>query len=129
VLGSWSIHVKRTAAEAEVVVRSGTSRTGLDPVELARRGEGLRAGEILLQSVDRDGTMQGYDLETLAAVTSAVRIPVIASGGAGTYDHLTQAVTEADASAVAAASIFHFTQQTPVEAKQFMRQAGIPVRL
>lgn len=124
-----SIDSVRDSFGVHVVVRSGRQRTDLDPVDLARTVEDLGAGEILLQSVDRDGTMTGYDLETVAAVTSAVGIPVIASGGAGSYGHMVEAVLTAEASAVAAASIFHFTQQTPVEAKQHMRRAGIPVRL
>jgi len=106
---------------------SGSRDTGRDPVawvgELADRG----AGEILLTSVDRDGTMTGYDVELIERVVAAVPIPVIASGGAGTYQHLIDAV-RAGASAVAAASIFHFTEQTPAEAKAAMQLAGIPVR-
>jgi cyclase len=91
--------------------------------EVADRG----AGEILLTSVDRDGTMTGYDLDLVGQVAAAVSIPVIASGGAGCYQHMIEAV-QAGASAVAAASIFHFTQQTPAEAKTAMQAAGIPVR-
>jgi imidazole glycerol-phosphate synthase subunit HisF len=86
------------------------------------------AGEILLTSIDRDGTMKGYDLELLQRVSSAVAIPVIASGGAGNYDHMFEAISQGKASAVAAASIFHFTQQTPLEAKNHLGSLGIPVR-
>jgi cyclase len=107
--------------------RSGTVDTGRDPVSVAVELEQRGAGEILLQSADRDGTMEGYDLETLAAVCAAVRVPVIASGGAGTYEHLLEAVT-AGASAVAAASMFHFTEQTPAGAKAFLRAGGVAVR-
>lgn len=124
-----SIDFVRSAEGPRVAVRSGRHRTELHPVEMARRVEELGAGEILLQSVDRDGTMGGYDLEVVASVTAAVGVPVIASGGAGVYDHLVDAVVIGQASAVAAASMFHFTQQTPVEAKQHMQRAGIPVRL
>jgi cyclase len=92
--------------------------------ELEDRG----AGEILITSIERDGTMSGYDLDLIAAVVSAVKIPVIASGGAGNYQHMVEAVLKAGASAVAAASIFHFTEQTPVEAKKALAAAGIPVR-
>ena len=88
----------------------------------------MGAGETLITSIDRDGTMSGYDLELIAAVTQAVNVPVIASGGAGTYEHLRQAVQEAGAAAVAAASMFHFTEQTPAQAKLFLGAAGIPVR-
>jgi len=109
-------------------IRSGSVATGRDPVELARELEGRGAGEILLQSADRDGTMEGYDLDTLSAVCAAVSVPVIASGGAGNYDHLAAAVLQGGASAVAAASIFHWTQQTPLEAKDHLAQQGIPVR-
>lgn len=86
------------------------------------------AGEILLTSIDRDGTMSGYDLPLIEQVVAAVNVPVIASGGAGCYEHMRQAVQEAGASAVAAASIFHFTEQTPAEAKRYLADAGIPVR-
>ena len=92
--------------------------------EAERRG----AGELLVTSIDRDGTMQGYDIELIRSVVSRVRIPVIASGGAGSYDHLASAVLEGGASAVAAASIFQFTEQTPAEAKRYMGSKGIPVR-
>ncbi len=109
-------------------IRSATHDSGRDPVELAREMEHRGAGELIVTSIDRDGTMTGYDLETLGRVTQAVRVPVIASGGAGSYADLLAAVTDADASAVAAASIFHFTQQTPAEAKAFLADAGIPVR-
>lgn len=108
-------------------IRSGTAATDLHPVTMARRLEAAGAGEILLQSVDRDGTMVGYDLATVAAVAEAVAIPVIASGGCGTYGHMVEAL-EHGASALAAASIFHFTQQTPMEAKHHLAAAGYPVR-
>jgi len=113
----------------EVFTCSGTRSTGIDPVHLARRAEELGAGEILLTSIDRDGTMEGYDIEAIRQVSDAVSIPVIASGGAGAYKHMLAAVTEGGASAVAAASIFHFTEQTPVEAKRYIGAHGVPVRL
>jgi imidazole glycerol-phosphate synthase subunit HisF len=99
-----------------------------DPVEWARELADRGAGEILITSIDRDGTMEGYDLPLVEAVAKAVNIPVIASGGAGSYEHMRQAIVEAGASAVAAASIFHFTEQTPAEAKRALAAAGIPVR-
>lgn len=108
--------------------RSGTTPTGRDPVEVAGEVESAGAGEILLQSADRDGTMAGYDLATIQRVSEAVSIPVIASGGAGGYEDMVKAL-QAGAAAVAAASIFHFTQATPMEAKQHLSQAGFPVRL
>jgi cyclase len=86
------------------------------------------AGEILLTSIERDGTMQGYDLALIEAVAAAVQVPVVASGGAGNYEHMRQAVQDAGASAVAAASMFHFTEQTPAGARAALAAAGIPVR-
>ena len=99
-----------------------------DPVDLARELADRGAGEILLQSVERDGTMTGYDLEAIRLVSRAVSIPVIASGGAGSYAHLLEALTYGEASAVAAASMFHFTEQTPREAKDYLGAHGIAVR-
>lgn len=107
--------------------KSGTHSTGRDPVAFARELEERGAGEIILTSIDRDGTMNGYDLEVLERVSKAVKIPVIASGGAGNYEHMFQAL-KTGAQAVAAAAIFHFTEQTPLEAKAFLLQKGIPVR-
>ena len=110
-------------------VRCGREDTGRDPVAVAVESERRGAGEILLTCIDRDGTMAGYDLDTIRRVTDAVSIPVIASGGAGTYDDMAQALIDGGASAVAAASVFYFTQQTPMEAKLHLRAAGVPVRL
>lgn len=125
-----SIDAKRTAAGGhEVFTHSGTRPTGLDPVALARQAEELGSGEILLTSIDCDGTMAGYDIDLIRRVSAAVTIPVIASGGAGNYDHMAAALLDGGASAVAAASIFHFTQQTPLEAKLFLKARGLPVRL
>jgi cyclase len=107
---------------------SGTVRQAGSPVGWARKLQDYGAGEILLTSIDRDGTMRGYDLELTTAIAQAVDIPVIASGGAGNYEHMRQAIQEAGASAVAAASIFHFTEQTPVEAKKYLAAQGVPVR-
>jgi len=113
----------------QVYTRSGTLATGLDPVALARQAEALGAGEIIITSIEQDGTMTGYDLELTWRVSEAVSIPVIASGGAGSYEHMAQALREGKASAVAAASIFHFTQQTPLEAKRYLKECGFNVRL
>lgn len=113
----------------EVVVKSGMEGAGLDIVEWARKVEKLGAGEILLTSKDADGTKAGYDLEMTRAVAEAVSIPVIASGGAGTLEHLYQGVVEGKASAVLAASIFHFGEISIPEAKQYLKSKGIPVRL
>lgn len=107
---------------------SGTQDTGKEPVEWAKELVSRGAGEILLTSINRDGTMQGYDLELTEHVAKSVNVPVIASGGAGNYQHMINVVLQAGASAVAAASIFHFTEQTPAGAKQAMKSAGIPIR-
>jgi cyclase len=107
---------------------AGTQATGKDVVAWARELQDRGAGEILITSIDRDGTMQGYDLALIETVVNAVKIPVIASGGAGNYQHMIDAVKQAGASAVAAASIFHFTEQTPAEAKAAMACAGIAIR-
>lgn len=107
---------------------AGTVATGKDPVAWARELENRGAGEILITSIERDGTMQGYDLALIERLVQAVNVPVIASGGAGTYEHMRQAIQETGASAVAAASIFHFTEQTPAEAKKYLAAAGVQVR-
>lgn len=107
---------------------AGKQATGREVVAWARELADRGAGEILITSIERDGTMQGYDLPLIETVVSAVGIPVIASGGAGNYQHMIDAVLQAGASAVAAASIFHFTEQTPAEAKKAMANAGIPIR-
>lgn len=125
-----SIDVRRTAkGYHEVYTYSGTHPTGFNPVNLAQKVEEMGAGEILLTSIDRDGTMNGYDIELIGSVSNSISIPVIASGGAGNYEHMFQALTQGKASAVAAASIFHYTEQTPLEAKHYLAKRGIPVRL
>ena len=113
----------------EIFTHGGRTETGIDAVEFARKMEGLGAGEILLTSMDRDGAKTGYDIPLTHAVSSAVGIPVIASGGVGTLDHLVEGVTEGGASAVLAASIFHFGTYTIAEAKAAMAAGGVPVRL
>jgi cyclase len=107
---------------------AGKQATGREVVAWARELQDRGAGEILITSIECDGTMQGYDLLLIEAVVCAVNIPVIASGGAGNYQHMVEAVTQAGASAVAAASIFHFTEQTPAGAKAALAAAGVPVR-
>ena len=113
----------------EVVVKSGNEATGLEIVEWAKRVEGLGAGEILLTSKDADGTKDGYDLEMTKAVAEAVNIPVTASGGAGKLEHLYDAVVVGKASAVLAASIFHFGEISIPEAKKYLKEKGISVRI
>ncbi len=113
----------------QVFTHGGRKNTGLDAIEWAQRVAALGAGEILLTSMDRDGTKNGFDLGLTRAVSDAVSIPVIASGGVGNLRHLADGVTEGRADAVLAASIFHFGQHTVREAKEFMRSQGIEVRL
>ena len=112
----------------EVVTRGGRTRTGIVAREWAERVARLGAGEILLTSMDRDGTLSGYDLELLRTIAESVSVPVIASGGAGTLDHLRDAILLGHASAVLAASIFHDGTYRIGEAKAFLRRAGIPMR-
>ena len=107
---------------------AGTRATDRCPIAWARELEDRGAGEILITSIERDGTYEGYDLPLVAAIAEAVTIPVIASGGAGNYQHMVDAIIQGGASAVAAASIFHFTELTPAGAKQALEAAGIPVR-
>jgi cyclase len=113
----------------EVVVKSGSESTGMGIVEWAKRATELGAGEILLTSKDADGTKEGYDLEMTKAVAEAVAIPVIASGGAGKLEHLYQAVTVGKAAAVLAASVFHFGEISIPEAKRYLKDRGIPVKI
>jgi cyclase len=125
-----AIDARRREGEGyEVVVEGGRRETGLEAVEWAREATERGAGEILLTSMDRDGTEDGYELELTRRVAEAVEVPVIASGGAGTLDHLVEAVREGGADAVLCASIFHYGHYRVREAKDRMREAGIPVRL
>ncbi|UNK38222.1 imidazole glycerol phosphate synthase cyclase subunit [Shinella sp. H4-D48] len=123
-----SLDVRSEGSGWKCFSRSGTLDTGKDVIAWAKEVEDRGAGEILLTSIERDGTFQGYDLKLVEAVVSAVSIPVIASGGAGNYQHMVEAVRDAGASAVAAASIFHFTELTPAGAKQALAEAKILVR-
>lgn len=116
-------------ARWEVFVSGGRTNTGLDAVAWARESERLGAGELLLTSMDCDGTKDGFDIDLTRAITRAVNIPVIASGGAGTLDHFAEVVVEADADAVLAASVFHFGEFSIRQVKEHMRSHGIPVRL
>ena len=125
-----SIDARRRAdGTYESYTHAGRRPVGKDPAALAKDAEAMGAGEVLLTSIDRDGTLQGYDVELTRLVCDAVSIPVIASGGAGTYAHMAEVLRGGRVSAVAAASMYHFTEQTPLAAKQYLREAGFPVRL
>jgi cyclase len=125
-----SIDVKRGGGGTpEVVKHCGRIATGRHPVEWSKTVEILGAGEILLTSIDRDGTMSGYDIDLVRDVAAAVDIPVIASGGCGDYRHMAEALCDTRASALGAASIFHFTEQTPREAKKYLSERGFKVRV
>jgi len=123
-----AIDARRGRHGFEVVVEGGRRPTGIDAVDWACRGVELGAGEILLTSMDRDGTKDGFDLELTRAVSDAVEVPVIASGGAGTTTHCVEAIERGGASAVLAASIFHRREIDIADLKQAMAEAGIPVR-
>jgi cyclase len=124
-----AVDAKRNGAGGfEVFTHGGREATGLDVLDWVERLAALGAGEILLTSMDRDGTKQGYDVELTRAVADSLTIPVVASGGVGTLDHLVAGVRDGHASAVLAASIFHFGEHTIAEAKAHMAAAGVPVR-
>jgi cyclase len=124
-----AIDAKRAGPRWEVFTHGGRRSTGLDAVEWARKMQGLGAGEILLTSMDRDGTRAGFDLDLTRAVADAVKVPVIASGGVGALQHLADGVLQGHADAVLAASIFHFGEFTVAQAKEFMTKRGIEMRL
>ena len=123
-----AIDARREGAHWKVHARSGQTATGRDAVVWAREAEAAGAGEILLTSMDRDGTRGGFDCELTAAVASAVSIPVIASGGAGTFDHFLDVFTTGQADAALAASVFHFSEHAVAELKSYLAQRGLAVR-
>jgi len=120
---------KRSSGPWEVYIDGGRTPTGIDVVKWAKRMESYGAGEILLTSMDYDGTKAGYDIELTRAISGSVSIPVIASGGAGTMDHLYEALTNGLADAVLAASIFHFREYSVMDAKKFLKNKGVAVRI
>ncbi|MDT7911498.1 MAG: imidazole glycerol phosphate synthase subunit HisF [Thermocrinis sp.] len=124
-----AIDAKRSERGWEVYIHGGRTPTGLDAVEWAKRVESLGAGEILLTSMDADGTKKGYDIELCRAVASAVSIPVIASGGAGTMEHFYEVFTQTNVDAALAASLFHFKEVNIPELKAYLKNKGVHVRL
>ena len=124
-----AIDFRREGDDWRVYSHCGNQPTQYDPVTWAKEAERLGAGEIVLTSIDRDGTMTGYDVEITRRVTERVSIPVIASGGAGKFSHMAEVLKVGGASAVAAASIFHFTEMTPREAKVYLQSQGLAMRL
>jgi cyclase len=116
-------------ARWEIFTHGGRHPTGLDAVDYAREVVALGAGEILLTSMDRDGTRQGFDIALTRTIADAVPVPVIASGGVGTLEHLVEGIRDGHATAVLAASIFHFGEHSVREAKEYMARAGLPMRL
>jgi cyclase len=123
-----AIDAKWVADHWEVFTHGGRNPTGIDALEWARRMERYGAGEILLTSMDRDGTRAGYDLELTRAVSSNIGLPVIASGGVGTLDHIYEGLTQGNASAALAASIFHYREFTIADCKRFLQERGVTVR-
>jgi cyclase len=124
-----AIDAKRREGGFEVYTYGGRKPTGVDAIKWAGEVERLGAGEILLTSMDRDGTKLGFDIELTRAISEAVNIPVIASGGVGTLEHLYEGFVNANADAVLAASIFHYREFTVIDAKKYLRQKGVNVRL
>ena len=128
--GSQAVIVAIDAkSSGEVFARSGQSNANRDAVEWAHEATDRGAGEILLTSIDRDGTKAGFDCELTAAVSGAVNIPVIASGGAGTFEHFAEVFSRGRADAALAASIFHFNEHSVAELKTFLKNRGVPVRI
>ncbi len=124
-----AIDAKRSGSGFEVYTYGGRKPTGVEAIGWAKKVEELGAGEILLTSMDRDGTKIGYDIPLTKAISEAVNIPVIASGGVGTLEHLYEGLVDGKADAVLAASIFHYREYTVIEAKEYLRERGVAVRL
>src|SRR6478735_8456933 len=124
-----AIDAKRAGERWEIFTHGGRNPTGIDAVDYAREVTALGAGEILLTSMDRDGTKQGFDIALTRAIADAVPVPVIASGGVGNLDHMVAGIRDGHATAVLAASIFHFGEYSISEAKRYMARAGLPMRL
>jgi cyclase len=123
-----SIDVRKTGAGYEVFSSFGQRPTGMSPQEWAKRGAELGAGEILITSIDRDGSLLGYDIDLCKQISAAVDVPVLISGGAGNWQHFVDGINKGEAAAVCTSNIYHFTETSVKSAKAFMAKAGIPVR-
>ena len=124
-----AIDAKKNGDKWEVYTHGGRNNSGLDALEFAKKMENSGAGELLVTSMDRDGTQIGYDIDLMKKISSMVNIPLIASGGVGNLDHLAEGIKEGNASAVLAASIFHYGKHSVIEAKEYLNSKGIPVRI
>ena len=124
-----AIDAKKNSDNCEIYTHGGRNNTGINAVEFAKKMESSGAGELLVTSMDRDGTQVGYDLELMSKISSKVNIPIIASGGVGNLDHLVDGIKLGNASAVLAASIFHYGKHSVKEAKEYLDSKGIPVRI
>ncbi len=124
-----AIDAKRKDDKWEIFTHGGRNNTGIDAIEFAKKMEESGAGELLVTSMDRDGTQMGYDIELMSKISSSVNIPLIASGGVGNLDHLVEGIRTGNANAVLAASIFHYGKYSVLEAKQYLDSKGIPVRI
>ena len=123
-----AIDAKKNGDKWEVYTHGGRNNSGLDALEFSKKMEDSGAGELLVTSMDRDGTQIGYDIDLMKKISSMVNIPLIASGGVGNLDHLAEGIKEGNASAVLAASIFHYGKHSVIEAKEYLNSKGIPVR-
>ena len=123
-----AMDVRKENGDYRIYTHGGRNATDWHPLEWAKAAVAHGAGELLVVSIDRDGTREGYDLELLRMIADAVSVPVVAAGGCGTLEHFVQAIREGHASAVSAASIFHFTDQSPIKARYYMQVAGLDVR-
>ncbi len=124
-----AIDAKKNGDKWDVYTHGGRNNSGLDAIEFAKKMEDSGAGELLVTSMDRDGTQIGYDIDLMKKISSMVNIPLIASGGVGNLDHLAEGIKEGNASAVLAASIFHYGKHSVIEAKEYLNSKGIPVRI
>ena len=124
-----AIDAKKNEDKWEVFTHGGRNNTGIDAIDFAKKMEDYGAGELLVTSMDRDGTQIGFDIDLTSKISSKVNIPVIASGGVGNLDHLAEGIKEGNASAVLAASIFHYGKHSVIEAKEYLSSKGVPVRI